>query len=164
MVIIITILVLFAIALAVWLLNKLARVQICPVCAAVSGTWLLLSAGILFGYISKTDFLPIILLLMGGTIVGIAYQGEKSVAWATRNPLWWKLIVITTGVAISFWATKNLDSRVLLLETAALVVLVYLFFFSGIGKKPSLENAGRPLVEKNSGKIKAIEEKLKNCC
>ena len=164
MVIIITILVLFAIASAVWLLNKLARVQICPVCAAVSGTWLLLSAGILFGYISKTDFLPIILLLMGGTIVGIAYQGEKSIIWAARNPFWWKLLIITTGMPLAFWAVKNLDVKILILEAAALTALNYLLFFHRAGKKITLESAGKSLVEKKSGRIKTIEDKLKNCC
>ncbi len=72
------------------------KVNICPICAGVAGTWLWMFAGIL------TDQLPIasyqlpIAILMGGSVVGIAYQIEKKLP-AERSPFLWKLIFIPAG-------------------------------------------------------------------
>ena len=155
---------LLVITLMIWLLNRQLPVQICPVCVSVSGTWLLLNAGILFGYIQSTDFLPIILLLMGGTIVGIAYQGEKSLAWAAQNTFRWKLLIIIIGMPLALWATKNLSFKVLIFEAMILFVLAYLFFFRSPSKKQTFGNANFPPAKENYEKIKTIENKLKDCC
>ena len=49
--------------------------KICVVCAGVSLTWLTLSFLILLGLVPATDYLVLVALLLGGTVVGIVYQG-----------------------------------------------------------------------------------------
>src|SRR3989344_9626699 len=117
------------------------RLEICPICAAVSGTWLILTALVLSGYLNSAIFLPLISLLMGGTVVGVAYQIGK------RKP-----IIISVGMLLAFWAVRNLNFAVLILEIAAVAAIGYFLFF-----KPSAESRGkRPESE--------LEKKLQDCC
>ena len=61
------------------------NIRICRLCVGISSLWLILSAGVALDYLSVRTFLIPITLLMGGTVVGIAYQGYS---------LRWKTIVI----------------------------------------------------------------------
>lgn len=153
MAIFITLTLLLALALSARFLNKKPPFQICPICISVSGTWLLLTAAILLDYASKTDFLPIILLLLGGTVTGIAYQGEKSIGWAARYPFAWKLIIVTGGIPLAFWATENISVKILLVEMLALAALAYIFFIRSA-----------PLNRRDQNQTRELEKKLKNCC
>lgn len=117
------------------------RTKICPICAAVSGTWLLLQALILAGYLNAGIFMPMILLLMGGTVVGIADRFQKQ-----------KPFIIGIGMILAYLAAQNLNLVTLGLEIAAIAVIGYFLFF-----KPDAESAGkRPESE--------LEKKLKDCC
>ncbi len=147
---------LIIITAAVWTLGKLLPFQICPICAGVSASWLLLTALILAGYLDADKFLAPILLLMGGSVVGIAYQGEKSLAWAGRYPFLWKITVIILGMPLAFWAAQGISSAMLLGEILLLSALAYLFFIKPAGKAASAGEA--------SDKIQDLEDKLKNCC
>ncbi len=117
------------------------KIKICPICSAVAGTWLLLTALTLSGYLNSEIFLPLISLLMGGSVVGIAYQIGK------RKPL-----IIGAGMLLAFWAARNLSFKVLILEILVLGVIGYFLFL-----KPAVENPGKTLKSE-------LEEKLKDCC
>ena len=128
--------------------------KICPICIAVAGTWLGLTALIIAGLIKTEVFLPLVLLLMGGSAVGIAYQGEKSFAWARRRPLLWKFASIGAGVSLAFWAARNLSFRVLVLEFLAMAALAYLFF----ARERTWQKAAK------DSKTRELEEKINDCC
>ena len=122
------------------------RLEICPICAAVSGTWLTLTALVLFGYLNPEIFLPLISLLMGGTVVGVAYQIGK------RKP-----VVIGVGMLLAFWAVRNLSFKVLILELTVLATLAYFLFV----KRNGGDKSAPPRDPKTR---KLLEDKMKNCC
>ncbi len=84
----------FIIAGLSWLLNKVMPFRICPVCAGVAGTWLWMITAKFFGYPVDTVVLT---LLIGGSVVGIAYQIEKHIP-STRSPVFFKLLFIPVGL------------------------------------------------------------------
>lgn len=138
------------------LFNKFLPVKICPICAGVSGTWLLLTAAILAGA-DKTTFLPPILLLMGGSVVGIAYQGERSLRWAAGHPLLWKVIVISIGIPLAFLAANSMSIETFSAEIVILGAASYFFF---------IRTNTSPISEKGvvSDSVKKLEEEMENCC
>ena len=73
------------ITLAVYFLNRILPFKVCAVCVGISGAWLLATLGILIGFIPLDKYGPPILMLMGGTAVGIAYQGEKRFGFAKKS-------------------------------------------------------------------------------
>jgi len=156
MIILIAIISILAITGLVWLANKGLPVKICPICAGVSGTWLLFTAAILAGA-DETVLLPPILILMGGSVVGIAYQGERSLRWAARHPLLWKVIVIGVGVSLAFWAANSISIETFSAEIVILGIVSYLFFIKA-DSPPALENKS---VSEN---VRKLEEEMKNCC
>lgn len=119
------------------------RLKICPICVSVTGIWLVFTALVLTGYLPSKTFLPLIALLMGGSVVGIAYQFAKR-----------RALIIGSGMLLAFLAVRNLSFKVFGLEILAMAALAYLLFRE--------KNGGA-----NSGKSKArelLEEKLKQCC
>ena len=143
----------------VWLLNKILPFKVCPICAGISGTWLVLTAGILFDRILIDDFGLLIVLLMGGTVVGIAYQGEQTILWATSHPLTWKVIVIGTGFSLAYLAFLTISLTTLVIEIIFMAALTYIFFIKpSIKIKYQIKNTAEPSL------IRKLEEKLKKCC
>lgn len=68
----------FGITGLAWLLNYLlGRHIMCPICAGVSGTWLWMLIGMYVVLLPTTNYQLLTALLMGGSVVGIAYQLEK---------------------------------------------------------------------------------------
>ena len=126
--------------------------KICPICAAVSGAWLLLTALVLSGRLDAEIFLPVIALLMGGAVVGIAYQGEKSFIFARTHPMLWKSIFIGLGMLMAFLALRNLSFPVFILEIIFMAALGYLFFIGPTNKN---------IADKRTSEL---EKKLKDCC
>lgn len=119
------------------------RFRICPICVTVSGVWLILTALVLAGYLRSETFLPLIALLMGGTVVGVAYQFES------QRPL-----IIAAGMLLAFLAVRSLSFETLLLEFAVLAALAYFLF----RKRGAADGA-----EKSETR-ESLEEKLKQCC
>ena len=76
----------FLIAGIAWFLNRILLLRfnsgrafkICPVCAGFAGTWLWMLIGMLLGLIPTSDFQLPTAFLMGGSVVGIAYQIGKN--------------------------------------------------------------------------------------
>jgi len=86
----------------VWFLNKVLSRKVCPICAGVAGTWIWMLIGILTNQLSVISYQLLVGILMGGSVVGIAYQLEKrlsagSAGW--RTPLLWKILFIPIGFA-----------------------------------------------------------------
>lgn len=140
----------------VWFLGRTLSLKICPICAGVSGAWLLFTVAMLAGA-DETLLLPPTLLLMGGSVVGIAYQGERSFRWATRHPLLWKMIVISIGIPLAFLAANSISIETFSVEIVILGVLSYFFF---------VRTSISPIPEKGvvSHSVKKLEQEMKNCC
>jgi len=147
-----------AITTIVWLLNKILPFKVCPVCAGVSGTWFLLLVGILSDVLPVASYQLLVSILMGGTVVGIAYQGEKRFKGVEENIFRFKAPVVVLGFLLVYLALNNLSWVGLAVEAVILAALVYLFFISPRGKKEI------NIHERSSGVVEDLEEKMKNCC
>ena len=138
------------------------KIKICPICVVVGGTWFALSVGVVLGYLSPEQFIIPIAILMGGSIVGIAYQGAQKFEWARKNSLLWKFIVIFTGMPIAYLLVSNLSKRVVTIELILLLITAR-FFFVERQKKPSGSGENQVKLGENQ-EIRDIEEKMKQCC
>ncbi len=148
----------FAITFVVWLLNKALPFKVCPVCAGVSGTWLVLTAAILAGLVSGEELKTVVALLMGGTVVGIAYQGEKVCSWAKIHGLVWKLLVIGFGLPMAYLSIVYMGPLTLTGEIVFLATMLYLLFVG-----PHLKTKGQ-MRSANEAEIERLERKLDDCC
>lgn len=143
----------------VWALNRALPFKICPVCAGVSGTWIIFTALVLGGIIPNSSFIIPISILMGGTVVGIAYQGEKSLPWVRHYPVAWKLAVIVTGFPLVYGAVQYMSWTTFGVELVVLAGLVYLFFVKrGIPGAPHVPHGT------DAQDVQKIEKWLEQCC
>ena len=131
------------------------NIKICPICAIVSGTWLILSAGVAWDHLNLSAYLAPIALLMGGTVVGVAYQGEKKLYWASKHPLLWKMLVVFLGMPIAYLLVNNLNKQIVIIELVSLILISYFFFVNRPAKPGEL---------KSNEKIRDIEEQMDKCC
>ena len=130
--------------------------KVCPVCAGVSGTWFLLSAGMIAGLLPQT-YLMLVAVLMGGSVVGIAHQLEKKFDFGARAPLV-KLGVILAGSAFTYAAVSYPSLLFLVLEALILAILTYLLFLSDWKERDgAVSSAG-------DEKISKLEEEMEKCC
>jgi hypothetical protein len=134
------------------------KINICPICIAVSLLWLILSAGVVWGYLESATFIVPIALLMGGTVVGIAYLGEKRCRWAAQHQLLWKTLIIIGGMPIAYLLIINLNKLIIVIELLILIKIAYFFFI----KQPTQTASGSGLPEKAG--ISEIKEKMEQCC
>ncbi|MBI2097136.1 MAG: hypothetical protein HYT40_03255 [Candidatus Sungbacteria bacterium] len=132
------------------------KFNICPICVSVSLAWLLISAGVAWGYLSSSTYLIPIALLMGGTVVGIAYLGERRYAWAARHPQTWKTLIILFGMPTAYFIVTHLTKFNLALTLLFLIIVGYFLFI----QRPK-RVAGGP---SDSQKLRELEEKMKQCC
>lgn len=133
-----------------WRLGTLLNRKVCPICVGVSGTWLIMLFLRFFG----TAIDPVILgILMGGSVVGIAYQGEKRLAKG-RSQLLWKLLFIPLGFLFMFGVIEYSAANVLV-SALALVFVVYIFL------RVPTKTPAQTVPQKDA---EVIEEKLNNCC
>lgn len=117
------------------------NIRICRLCAGVSLLWLSLSAGVAFGFLPISDFQLPIAVLMGGTVVGIAYQ---------RNSLRWKTTVVIIGMPLAYLLLVNLSTTIVIIEFVILVAFAFVLF----GRKTPAD----------SERVRDLEEKMKSCC
>ena len=153
--ILITIGLISAIASLVWMMNRILPFRICPVCVGVSLTWLLVLAGLNLGLLAADGWLLIAAIAMGGTVVGIAYQGEKRFNWAAGNAMKFKLFVVLIGFLLVYLALNLVSWVVFWAEISILGVVAYLYFIMPREIEQKV---------KDPANIQEIEEKLKNCC
>src|SRR3989344_1342986 len=65
------------ITLAVWGINKKLPIQICPICAGVTLTWLSMFLGMWFGFLSVSRYEILVAVLMGASIGGLVTELKK---------------------------------------------------------------------------------------
>lgn len=134
--------------------------RICLICVGVSSAWFFLSVLAVWGFVQPEKILLPIALLMGGSVVGIAYSGEKRCSWAARHPLLWKSLEIGGGMPLAYALIVNLSKEVVVLELLILLVISYFFFF----KQPSKMAAAPQSLSNDGSQVSNIEEKLQDCC
>lgn len=150
--IVITLLSILGITLVARILYQKTKFKICPICAGVSATWMwMLLAYWLkmepFGY--EVELL-IPAILMGGSVVGIAYQIEKKLP-ENKSPLIWKVVVIPSG----FLAVYSLLHE---WWTVAIPLLIFLFMYAlfFLQKDKESKHAGE--------RVQELKDRMKNCC
>ena len=154
----ITVLSIFGITIGMFLVRRFLGVRVCPICAGVSATWLWMVIAYYLG-VSIDPIIPAI--LMGGSVVGIAYQGEKRNIGKNnliaRSPLLWKTVFLIIGFSAvySFWQSKLLASGI----EVVLAGIAYLVFTGKRGSSPAPQAA-----TEHEKQVHDIEEKMKNCC
>ncbi|MFH0806122.1 MAG: hypothetical protein V1885_00075 [Candidatus Brennerbacteria bacterium] len=134
-----------------WLVNEknLLPIKVCAICAGTAGTWILLLAGILFGWLTFASYMPVVAILMGGSVVGIAYQGERYLK-AGRSALLWKALFIPLGF-VTAWSVTNFALGFAIL--GVLVLLTVAGFFLEL-----------PLAKGDAARAERLEERMKDCC
>jgi len=135
------------------------KTNICPICVAVSLLWLGLSAGVAWGYLAPSVYLIPIALLIGGTVVGIAYLGEKKCRWAAQHQLLWKTLVIAGGMPLAYLLIINLNKFIVVVELVTLIKIAYFFFI-----KQSETTSGSKDLPIGQAGISKIEEQMEQCC
>jgi len=153
MIIIIALISIYTIAGLAVLFGRVTGKRLCPICAGVSGTWIWMLAAYFVGWspfgVHIDLFVPAI--LMGGSVVGIAYQAEKYLA-PHITPLAWKMAFTPFGFLAVYSVTQAwwwilLLAVVVMFVTAALCVR----FGSRIGGG-------------DTRRIENIEKKMEQCC
>ena len=160
MLITITAISILAITALVWLANRSLPFRVCPICAGVFITWVWLLGAHFLGY--RIDLI-VPALLMGGSVVGIAYQlaplearpltglGKRSLNMSAERLLLWKVLFIPAGFVAAYSLLAQL--WIALLFAVVFLFLVSFLFLSESGKTaPRGESAGD------------IEKKMKDCC
>lgn len=123
----------------------------CAICSGVSLTWIWISGAIVFGYLDFKSFELPLALLLGGTAVGLAYQGEYRFQTAAKYPLVWKTVVIVLGILVGYGFLSRISAKTWLVLLGLMLIIGYLYFI----RKPG--TADNPTVA-------YLEEKLKRCC
>ena len=136
-----------AIAGVAWAASRLLRIPLCPICTGVAGTWLWMLVARQFGYAVDAAMLSI---LMGGSVVGIAYQLEKRLAGG-RSALAWKTLFIPAGFAAAYGLA--LGQWALLAGALAVLLLLSVYFLWA-----------RKSATTSSTTVQDLESKMKNCC
>lgn len=143
----ITLLSIASITLIVWLVKKLLKFEICPICAGVMLTWLWMLVGMKLNLLSSGTYLLLTGILMGGTIVGLMSKLEKHIK--PRFILWWKTIFVLSG----FTAVYSILNDNWMLFVIAVVIPVICTLVCTIKKGHQI-----------SAQEKELEDKMKNCC
>ena len=149
MLITITVISILAVSTLAYFAKRILPLKVCPICAGVFITWVWLLGAYFLGYQIN---LMIPALLMGGSVVGIAYQLEKKARnLSAERLLLWKVLFIPAGFVTAYSLLAQLWTA--LLFAIAFLFLVSFLLLSESGKtKPREETAGE------------IEKKMKDCC
>jgi len=120
------------------------RIKICSLCVAVSLSWLLIHAGLVFGLLGGEGWKLFSALLMGGSVTGLGYAG--------LNPTFIrKTIAVSVGMPISYLLLVNLSKTTVIVEFAIMLSLAVLLF--RVKTRPQY-----------GGRVSDIKEQLKKCC
>lgn len=137
----------FALTLLAWLVGKISRFSVCPVCVGVSGTWLWMLVARLGGFEVDAVMLAI---LLGASVVGVAQWIETRLP-PGRSPLLWKALALPIGFAAAYGLVAE-RWIVAVAAAAAFALLAALFL------RPPREVAGDPAM------VAQLEERMKKCC
>lgn len=116
--------------------------KICWICVTISGLWFVMSA-LVGWHIMPFEVLQFpIALLMGGSVVGIAYQ---------RHSLRWKITTIAIGMPSAFVLITNLTKIAVFIELIVLLIIAYKLFVRS-------DNNG------SKERVHELEKQMKQCC
>lgn len=133
----------------VTLINRLLPFAICPICTGSFLTWTGLVGAHFAGY--EID-LVIPALLMGGSVVGIAYQLEKRARRVSAGVLlFWKTLFIPAGF-VATYAVLMEWWTVLLLAITFLFLSAFAFLFP------------RGTTDSRTETSDNLEKKMEDCC
>lgn len=135
---------------AVWRLNRISFLKICPICTGVSGTWFWILAGIYFGLLDAGSWSLAAAMLMGGSVVGIAYQLEKKLP-VGKSQFLWKMVFIPAG----FISVYGILTEQWIAFFAAMIFLALISFL--FIREQKHRGPGNRVVGE-------LTEKMKNCC
>ncbi|MBI2278532.1 MAG: hypothetical protein HYU81_00475 [Candidatus Brennerbacteria bacterium] len=143
----------------VWFLNgqKFFPIAVCPICAGTAGTWLWILAGALSGLLSPAAYMPVAGILMGGSAVGIAYQGEKYLR-VGRVAFLWKAFFVPIGFGTA-WSVTHFAFGLAIFGVLALLALAG--FFLELRKH---QNGDPDEVSSRKGNVGYLEKEMENCC
>lgn len=127
--------------------------SLCPICLGVSLTWLTLTALILSGVLLASHFLLPVSILIGGTVVGIIYQGEKK--FKAMHSFLPRTITLIVGLTLAYIFLENISWLAVIAAIIILTPLAYLFFLS----QPQA-SASRSVP----ATLRELEDKMKDCC
>lgn len=137
----------------IWILNKFLPLKVCPICAGVFGTWLWMLIGVLLNQLPITNYQLPIAILMGGSVVGVAYQIEKRLP-LNRSLILWKTLFIPTGftavysVLASWWF-------IFVILVVSLIILTLIFV-------KQTRNAA--ISEERNRTVEKLKNEMENCC
>ena len=132
-------------------------IKVCWICVVISTFWLAASVGIAFGWLTADRWLLPVAVAMGGSVVGIAYQGERRISWARRRPFVWKLMVTVVGLPLAYYLASQLSKTTVLIEFAIMFLLAYFLFYQA----PAAAGDGNTGQE---NRVEQIKEQMKSCC
>lgn len=154
---IVTIISIWGIAGLFWIVNHIFDTKVCPICAGVSGTWIWILVGMYFDWLPTTSYQLLATILMGGSVVGTAYQLEKKVR--PGKILIWKMTFIPAGFLLAYNIIYFSWFYALLTLTA---IFLFIFIFLDWPISKTTEWADLPTGQ--AGKVKDIEKEMENCC
>lgn len=146
-IVITTIVSILAIAGFAWAAGRMSRIPLCPICAGVAGTWLWMVVARQFGIAVDASMLS---TLLGGSVVGIAYQLERRLGKG-RSQLLWKTLFIPAGFAAAY-ALAEAHWSLLAMALVVLFLLTAYFLLS------------RGTTKTSSSAVQKLESEMKNCC
>jgi len=120
----------------------MTHLKICWICVTISGLWLVMSALVAWRIMPFEVLQFPIALLMGGSVVGIAYQ---------RHSLRWKITTIAIGMPFAFMLITNLTKIAVFTELIVLLIIAYKLFVHS-------DNNG------SKEHVHELEEQMKQCC
>lgn len=139
---------------AVRLFDKVTSMNICPICAGVALTWSLSLAGQFTGLLSVAEFQLPTAILVGGSVVGIAYKLEGRL-YAGASKLLWKALFIPSGFSLAY-GLLQFDWLNIFLSSALLFIVTVCFW---------AHDTGIAQNEIHSSKaVKELTENMKSCC
>src|SRR3989338_3566819 len=135
-----------AIGTLAFIVNKITNLRICPICAGVAGTWLLM---LVLRFLDYPISIPVLAILIGGSVVGIAYTIEKRLS-GSRSAFLFKTLFIPVGF-IGAWGIVEENWILAAVSVIALSVIASGF----LAKFSPPRNASHP---------SALQKKLEKCC
>lgn len=129
---------------------KVRGVELCAVCSAVSGTWIILIVMLFLNFPLASSLLPpLIGIMMGMSVVGGLSKAEP---WMTKNNVrhikWLKIIVILGGLyTIYFLLQQEWQKLIVTVILSTLAIIIVGFLMQGKHKDQH-----------------KMEKHLENCC
>lgn len=126
--------------------NRVFNIRLCPVCAGVAGTWLLM---LVLRFLEYPISIPLLTMFLGGSAVGIAYTIEKKLPPA-RSRMLFKAFFIPVGFITAYGIV--IENWIM-----ALGAIVALLVISGVFLSSREQR-------QDSEKAEELKKKLDECC